>query len=188
MSEIDACYTCAQPGEWGPYHAMIPGPETGRDRWGPTRDRSKDKTLCGVSLTPMWERDRVEPHRIECKRCKAILKRQGKLDPHSRLLPKALRDELTPVPDEWPDDPTVLARYTAPFNAWEWYLIWGEKEENGDWYLFGFVRGFDDELGPWMLSEMEDAVGPFGTRVTRDKAFSPKPLSEVWDEWKGGRR
>lgn len=180
--EIHAAYTCAQLGEWGPYHVMIPGPQTGENRWGPTRDRSKDKTLCGIKLTKWWERDCVEPHRIQCKRCQATLEK--KMGKQSRLLPKYVQDKIPALyTQENKDDPVVACKFFASRSNWTWFVIEGEEQDDGDWLFFGLVFGFEEELGYFTLRELESAVGPFGPMVERDKHFKPKPLSEVWDRW-----
>lgn len=179
MSKVKACYSCAQDGVWGPYHALILGPETGTDRFGPTRDRTQDKTLCGISLTDMWERDVVgiNPARIECKRCRAILKKQGKLDPLSRILPQEVRQNLPPLySQEVAEDPIVHIKWFSPVNYWQWFATEGE-EQNDDWMFFGLVKGFENELGYFTLSQLKG----FGAEVATH--FTPKPLSEVWDKW-----
>ena len=38
---------------------------------------------------------------------------------------------------------------------WNWYVIAGDRLDGGDVYCFGFVEGFVDELGFFMLSEIE---------------------------------
>lgn len=190
--EIHACYTCAQRGEWGPYHAMVPGPTTGHDRWGPTRDRSKDKTLCGVQLTDMWERDKVEPYRIQCKRCRVMLERQGKLGKFMKLLPDRLRMELPPLGSQADvDNPIVYAKYFS--GPWTWYPTEGNALYNDEGLsglaqtrlscvdrsqienvmFFGFVQGTNDELGFFTLVHLK-AMG-----ADRDTYFKPKLLSEV---------
>lgn len=210
--KVPATYTCAQRGEWGPYHVLVPGPTTGRDRWGPTRDRGKDKTLCGVQLTEMWERDTsgIEPEQVECKRCRAILKKQGKLgqdeDSHTggkmKLLTEELKQRIPPIRStEGEKDPTVQAKFFDPCGSWTWFVLEGSAlvddgegnlsyvpldempDEVVDVEFFGLVKGFANELGPFMLNELESVKGPFGLGIERDKFFTPKPLSEVWDEW-----
>lgn len=176
MTEILATYTCNQPGEWGPYHAMIPGPSTGQDRWGPTRDRNKDKTLCGIRITDMWERDKVDVARIECQRCRAALKKRGELDPRSRLLTPALRKALPGLYDrEDDDDPLVVCKFFTPDSNWTWYAI----EFDGEDTFFGFVDGLYPELGYFSLQELESARGPLGLLVERDHWFKPAPLSAI---------
>ena len=183
MTEIPATYSCTN-GDWGPWHALVEGPQTGRDRWGPTRDRSKDKTLCGIQLTEMWERSSIEPGSIECQRCRSMMKERGMLDEHSKLLPKEIRDEIPPLyGNEDVDDPIVVCKFFTPDSNWTWFVLEGEEQEDGDWLFFGLVFGFEDELGYFTLSELEGAKGPHGMSIERDKRFKPKPLSEVWDRW-----
>lgn len=181
MTKVKAAYSCAQRGVWGPYHALVPGPGEVRvnERIIEDRDRSQDKTLCGIRLTDMWERDMVgiDVSWIECKRCRAMLEKQGAFDNHSKLLPREARERIPPLySNEKADDPTVQAKWFEPRTGWRWYATEGEGE-NDDWMLFGLVKGFEDELGYFTLSQLEQ----FGAEY--DRHFKPKPLSEVWDKW-----
>lgn len=190
MSEIPATYSCAN-GEWGPWHAMVKGPGDVKvlrhGRWWETierRDINKDKTLCGIQLTDQWERSSNEVGNIECKRCRAILRKEGKLDKHSKLLPKDVREDLPALySQEDVEDPIVRVKFFDPSGSWTWYAIEGEEQEDGDWLFFGLVKGFEEELGYFVLSELESVKGQFGLGIERDKHFKPKPLSEVWDRW-----
>lgn len=181
MTEIPATYSCAN-GEWGPWHALVKGPGEVRVNGQiiEHRDESKDKTLCGIQLTEMWERSSNEPGKIECKRCRKILRAQGKLDKHSKLLPMEIREQLPHLySQEDVEDPLVQVKFFNPSGSWTWYVIEGSQREDGDWLFFGLVDGFFEELGYFTLSELEGVQGQFGLGIERDKWFRPKPLSEV---------
>jgi hypothetical protein len=44
---------------------------------------------------------------------------------------------------------------------------------------FGWVEGFEPELGYFSLDELAEIKGPLGLRIERDLNFCPKPLSEI---------
>lgn len=100
-----------------------------------------------------------------------------------KLLTKEIRDRLPALySQEDIDDPIVQAKFFDPTGSWTWYVIEGEEQE-GDWLFLGLVKGFEEELGYFTLSELESVKGAFGLGIERDKWFKPKPLSEVWDRW-----
>ena len=55
------------------------------------------------------------------------------------------------------DNPEIVARFTN--GEWNWYVIGGDKLENGDYYLFGVVEGIYKELGMFTLSQIESVNG-----------------------------
>jgi len=48
--------------------------------------------------------------------------------------------------------------------------------------FFGYVCGFENELGYFQLEELESLVGPGGLKIERDIHFKPTYLSVI----KGG--
>ena len=73
------------------------------------------------------------------------------------------------------DDMVVHAKFFTPWSNWTWYVI----EFDGEDRCFGYVKGLEDELGYFSLSELESLEGPFGLKVERDKYFEPKPFSKI---------
>ena len=78
----------------------------------------------------------------------------------------------------------------CPWNAYTFYVCEGEKQENGDWMLWGLVTGLiEDEFGYAMLSEIEEVRGPAGLKIERDLYFDSRPLGEIgalktyWERW-----
>ena len=55
----------------------------------------------------------------------------------------------------------------------------GAEEEDGDWLLFGYVIGMEEEWGYFLLSEIAGVRGPLGLAVERDLWFEPGPINEV---------
>ncbi len=41
----------------------------------------------------------------------------------------------------------VICKFFDPTSQWTWYVIEGQKQEDGDWLFFGYVIGVVAELG-----------------------------------------
>jgi hypothetical protein len=91
-------------------------------------------------------------------------------------IPEELRGKIPPLyaTEELPD-PTVWVKLFTPDSNWTWYIT----EFDGDDTCFGYVVGFDAELGYFLLSDIACARGKLGLPVERDLFFSPCPLSAV---------
>jgi hypothetical protein len=77
-----------------------------------------------------------------------------------------------------PSEIDVVVKFFTPWSGFTWYATEGEKQPDGDWMFYGWVDGLYPELGPWMLSELTEVVGPMGLKIERDRGFQAK-LSEV---------
>ena len=73
------------------------------------------------------------------------------------------------------EEVTIVAKYFTPWTNWTWYAT----EFDGEDLFFGFVRGMDNELGYFSLSELETLEGPFGLKIERDLHFGKHTLAEV---------
>ena len=73
------------------------------------------------------------------------------------------------------EDPLVICKFFTPDSNWSWFAL----EFDGEDLFFGWVVGFEQELGYFRLSELATARGPFGLPIERDIHFSPTRLSEV---------
>ena len=92
------------------------------------------------------------------------------------LLTKELREQLPPLySQEHEPDPFMLCKYFTPDSTWTWYAC----EFDGEDVFFGYVVGFEQELGYFLLSELTHARGPLGLPIERDIHFIPMRLSEV---------
>ena len=80
-------------------------------------------------------------------------------------------------------DPKVYAKFFDPTGSWTWYATEGEETDNGDFLFFGYVIGFEAEIGYFTLSQLQSAKkGATGIRaipIERDLYFTPCKLSEV---------
>ena len=65
-------------------------------------------------------------------------------------------------------DAEVIVKYFNPCGAGTWLITEGEKQENGDWLLFGYCHIFEWEWGYAMLSELESVKLPFGLSIERE--------------------
>ena len=80
-------------------------------------------------------------------------------------------------------DPMVYAKFFDPTGSWTWYATEGEETDNGDFLFFGYVIGFDAELGYFTQSQLESAkrgaTGIQALPIEQDLYFTPRKLSEV---------
>jgi hypothetical protein len=81
--------------------------------------------------------------------------------------------DLTDIP--------IIIKFFHPFSSWTWYVTEGHCHVGGDWEFFGLVRGHEVELGPFMLSELEE-VKIHGLGIERDRHFGEHTLAEAMEE------
>ena len=65
-------------------------------------------------------------------------------------------------------DAEVIVKYFNPCGAGTWLITEGEKQEDGDWLLFGYCHLFEWEWGYVLLSELESVRLPFGLSIERE--------------------
>ena len=80
-------------------------------------------------------------------------------------------------------DPMVPVKFFQPWGAWTWYAT----EFDGADTFFGYVYGFEGELGYFSLAELESVRGPAGLRIERDLHWRPRRLSECRAIHEGAR-
>ena len=73
-------------------------------------------------------------------------------------------------------DPIVYVKFFCPWSSWTWYATEYSPEDK---VFFGYVCGFENELGYFSLEELESIVGPGGLKIERDIHFKPTKLSEI---------
>ncbi len=69
----------------------------------------------------------------------------------------------------------VICKFFTPDSSWTFYAT----EFDGEDIFFGWIVGFEKELGYFSLAEMTAARGPLGLPIERDIHFTPTKLSEV---------
>jgi len=93
-----------------------------------------------------------------------------------KLLNKELREIIPPLYSTEKDpDPIVRCKFFTPWSNWTWYVL----EFDGEDTFFGYVVGFEAELGYFSLSELESITGPMGLKIERDLYFNPVNLSKI---------
>lgn len=109
----------------------------------------------------------------------------------SELLPEDLRLRLPPIGAQGEASPwevVIHLRYTDPASGWEWYVMEGQEtgdpeEGNEDVMLFGYVKGYAEEYGTFMLSDLKGwhrhGVPANRGQVLRDEQFELGPLPLV---------
>lgn len=96
------------------------------------------------------------------------------------LLPEGLRRALPPLySQESSSTPIVHLKFFTPDAGWTWFVTEGSQQEDGDWLLFGYVIGQEEEWGYFLLSEIASIRGPLRLPVERDLWFRPGPIDEV---------
>ena len=96
------------------------------------------------------------------------------------LLPEELKKILPPLySQESASSPIIHAKFFTPDAGWTWLVTEGSEEEDGDWLLFGYVIGLEEEWGYFSLSEIAGIRGPLQLPVERDLWFQPGPIDEV---------
>ena len=107
-----------------------------------------------------------------------------------KLLTKEIIDRLPSLNSQDgkpPEAVKIIVKFFDPTSQWNWYVTEGSKTSDGDWEFFGFVRGIENEFGPFLLSELEHAKdGLIGLRalpIERDRHFGfEHTLAEAMQE------
>ena len=73
-------------------------------------------------------------------------------------------------------NPICQLKLFTPDSNWIWYII--EMDEQKE-LCFGYVVGFEQELGYFTLSELQNIRGVLNLPVERDLSFAPTPLDAV---------
>ena len=105
----------------------------------------------------------------------------------SRLLTPVIRQQLSTI-GNLPEDNNELKlnyKFVCPGKQ-EWFVGWGEPQECNcgieyDFCFFGLIRvkGKNDVIGYFTLSELEIAKGSNGEQVERDMTFTPTMLKDI---------
>ena len=101
-----------------------------------------------------------------------------------KLLTKELRQKLPPLyanEKKKPEEIKIIVKFFDPTGSWTWYATEGQQQGD-DFIFFGFVRGFDNELGYFSLKELEGVKGSFGLGIERDLYFGEHTLKEAMDK------
>lgn len=99
------------------------------------------------------------------------------------LLPKEIAEKLPALysGEELGLAAQALVKFFTPDSNWTWYA---SEYDPTTQILFGLVIGFEDELGYFSLSELEEVRGPLGLPIERDEHFEPISLGELQDHYR----
>jgi len=76
----------------------------------------------------------------------------------------------------------VIVKFFSIASQHRWYILEGRKTDTGDWELFGYSTGGDEEeFGYVMLSELMSARWKGIPAVERDMHYGGHTLQEVLD-------
>ena len=97
-----------------------------------------------------------------------------------RLLPRAICKLLPSLDDDLPDDPLVITKLFFPVGTATWFVVAGDRAEDGDMLLYGYVDlgGGSPEWGYISLRELA-SIRVHGLGVERDLSFRPVPASQL---------
>lgn len=103
-----------------------------------------------------------------------------------KLMTKAIEKKLGKFPLNSQDgkgvEAKVVCKFFAPVGSWTWYVLEGEKQEDGDWMFFGIVvNDYGAENGYFGLRELESIEFPFGLKVERDLYFDGCTVKDLGD-------
>lgn len=105
----------------------------------------------------------------------------------SRLLTEEISKVLPKLSEqEGSTNPVVYAIFFFPLSGWVWFVTEGEPRGE-DFIFFGYVVGFEAELGYFTLSELE-GVDIDGLRVERVENFEPAPLKRCLELYSGSSK
>ena len=74
-------------------------------------------------------------------------------------------------------DKICYVKLFLPNSNWTWYIIEINKQDNNT--CFGFVDGFEKELGYFSLKELANIRDALGVKVERDISFKPTKLETI---------
>jgi len=97
---------------------------------------------------------------------------------------KLLNDELLKIlpplySTENIKDPLTQCKFFTPDSSWTWYVLEYDKTNE---IFFGYVCGFENELGYFSLEELESVTGALNLNIERDISFKPTKLSVIRKE------
>ena len=83
-------------------------------------------------------------------------------------------------------DPEIIVKYFLPGTGWSWYVLEGERDEQGILTFFGYVDNPSNpmglELGYFTLQELESVRGWGNLPIERDRHFNGMHVSDIKKE------
>jgi len=75
-------------------------------------------------------------------------------------------------------DKTIVCKFFALGSGWTWYVVEGERQEDGDYLFFGLVHGHEREWGYFSLRELSSVQWHGIPGIERDLHFDPVTVGE----------
>ncbi|MCT7909430.1 DUF2958 domain-containing protein [Arcobacter lacus] len=101
------------------------------------------------------------------------------------LIPKDLLEQIPKLYEtEEISNPICQLKLFSPDSIWEWYII--EISIDKD-ICYGYIKGFESELGYFSLGELESINDSFGLGVELDSSFKSTELSKIKQELKNSK-
>ena len=96
----------------------------------------------------------------------------------SELIPEELLSQIPNLYEtENEEEKICYVKLFLPNSNWTWYIIEIDKQDNNT--CFGFVDGFEKELGYFSLKELANIRDSLGVKVERDISFKPTKLETI---------
>jgi hypothetical protein len=94
-----------------------------------------------------------------------------------KLLTKAIEKKLPPIFSQTGkgDDAIAQVKFFSIGNDWTWYATEYDPAER---MFYGLVNGWEQECGPFSLTEFEDINKRYVLGIERDMYWTPKSLRE----------
>ena len=73
-------------------------------------------------------------------------------------------------------DARIIVKFFDPTGSWTWYATEYNPEDKT---FYGYVSGFENELGYFTLEELQSVKGAFGLGIERDMYFNNKKVKDI---------
>lgn len=89
-----------------------------------------------------------------------------------KLITKEIEEKFKKYPfgsqEGFGEDAEVLVKYFNPSGLGTWLITEAEKQDDGEWLLYGYCNIYEWEWGSVSLKELESIKGPLGLGIERD--------------------
>ena len=98
-----------------------------------------------------------------------------------KLMTKTLEKQIPKLRStEFEENPKIKVHYFNPCGSGDWYVLEGEKQSDGDWLFFGYVKGLGfDEFGYFTLNELKSVKLFAGLGIERDLYWTEKSVEDI---------
>ena len=98
-----------------------------------------------------------------------------------KLLTKEIESKIPTLystEDVATQDKTIICKFFSIASGWTWFVVEGERQEDGDYLFFGLVHGIENEWGYFTLHELESIKWYGIPGIERDLHFNPVKVGE----------